>query len=123
FSANFLWSPASNLISVGNGGSATLSDIKAALPAEPLDLVDAASKIWLLRAILVVQDGFTLSLHGGAVGGDVNELRIQSVNSASPCGCVVSITADWGALDINSTKVTSWDTMAGAPQTNYLSSD
>jgi len=122
FSANFLWSPASNLISVGNGGSATLSDIKAVLPAAPLDLVDAASKIWLLRANLVVQDGCTLSLHGGTVGGDVNELRIQSVNSASPCGCVVSITADWGALDINSTKVTSWDTIAGGPQTNYLSS-
>ena len=42
----------------------------------PLQLVDAANKIWLLRANLFVADGCDLQLRGSAVGGDVNELRL-----------------------------------------------
>src|ERR1051325_5957626 len=120
FGATFRWSATLNRIYVENGGEATLSDIKAALPSAPLDLVDAANKIWLLRADLFIQDGSTLNLHGAMAEGDVNELRLQSVNSTTPCNCVVSITADWGALSIDSTKITSWDTMTGGPDTNYL---
>src|SRR5262249_2391222 len=70
---------------------------------------------WLLRAELMVQDGCRLALRGAAAGGDANELRLQSVNAATNCGCVASITADWGVLDIHSIKITSWDTMTGAP--------
>jgi hypothetical protein len=121
FSTTFVWSAASNQILVGNGGPATLSQIKAALPNAPLDLVDANNKIWLLRANLVIQGGSILVLHGAAAGGDVNELRMQSVASVSPCDCVVSLTADWGSLDINSTKIDSWDTMSGGPNINSLS--
>jgi poly(beta-D-mannuronate) C5 epimerase len=118
--ATFRWVPASNRIYVETGGSATLTDIKAALPTAPLDLVDSTNKIWLLRADLQVEDGCKLVLRGSAVGGDVNELRLQSVDSVTPCNCVVSITADWGAIDIHSTKITSWDTTAGAPDTNHM---
>src|ERR1041385_9079012 len=85
FGATFRWSSALNKIYVEGGGTATLSAIKAALPTAPLDLVDAANKIWLLRADLLVADGSTLSLRGASVGGDVNELRLQSVNSSIPC--------------------------------------
>ena len=120
FAATFRWSAASNRIYVESGGSARLTDIKAALPAAPLDLVDVTNKIWLLRADLQVQDGCTLVLRGATVGGDVNQLRLQSVNAATNCTCVVSITADWGSLDIHSTKITSWDTMINAPDNNYL---
>jgi len=120
FGATFRWSGTSNRIYVEGGGSASLTDIKAALPVAPLDLVDVTNKVWLLRADLVVEDGSTLVLHGAAAGGDVNELRLQSVNAATNCGCVVSITADWGNLDIGSTKITSWDTMTSAPDFDYL---
>src|SRR5262245_10034738 len=120
FGATFRWSPSSNRIFVENGGSATLSDIKAAVPLVPLDLVNGTVKVWLRRAELLVQDGCTLRLRGAAVGGDVNELRLQSVSAATNCGCVASITADWGTLDIHSTKITSWDTMIGGPDTNHL---
>ena len=119
FSATLVWTPGANQISVSNG-AVTLSDIKAAIPGAPLDLVDPVNNVWLLRANLTVQNGATLVLHGSAVGGDVNELRLQSVASAAPCDCVVSLTANWGTLDVNGVRITSWDTMTGAPNTNYL---
>jgi len=118
FSATFRWSTALNRIYVESGGPATLSDIKTALSNAPIDLVDAPNKIWLLRADVLIRDGSTLKLHGARQGGDVNELRLQSVNSASPCSCVVSITADYGTIDVDSTKITSWDTSVGAPDTD-----
>ncbi|MDB6030466.1 MAG: hypothetical protein JWM16_804, partial [Verrucomicrobiales bacterium] len=114
--ATIRWSASENTIFVENGGSATLTGIKAALPGAPLDMVDATNKTWLVRANLRVTDGCTLLLHGSSAGGDVNELRLQSVNSAgSGCGCVIGLTANWGSLDISGTKITSWDTAVGAP--------
>src|ERR1044071_178322 len=114
----FRWSATSNRIYVENGGSATLSDIKAALPHAPLDLVDSTNMIWLLRADLRLQSGSALVLHGTAIGGDVNEFRLMSNNSSDPGSCV-SITADWGAIDIKSTKITSWDMAVGGPDTEF----
>ncbi len=118
FAAGFSYVSSVNSIYVFGAGAATLSEIQSALPAAPLDLVDPTNHIWLLRANLVLQQGATLVLHGTAVGGDVNQLRLQSIATVSPCDCVVSITANWGALDINGVKLTSWDTVAGAPNTN-----
>ena len=114
----FRWSATSNRIYVENGGSATLSDIKAAVPNAPIDLVDPAHGVWLLRADLWIQGGSTLVLHGTAIGGDVNEFRLQSNNTSDP-GSIVTVVADWGAIDIKSTRVTSWDTAAGGPDTEY----
>jgi parallel beta-helix repeat protein len=113
------YSAAFNRISVKGGVPATLSDIKTALPAAPLDLVDATNKVWLLRSVLQVQDGGTLVLHGSGAGGDVNELRLLSLDTGAT-GSVVSVTADWGTLDIDSTKITSWNTDTGGPDTNHL---
>jgi parallel beta-helix repeat protein len=118
--AIFSYAPNVNTIYVSGGGSATLSNIKAALPGAPLEMVDPTSQIWLLRANLVLQNGSTLVLHGSAAGGDVNELRLLSINSVTPCDCAVSITADWGNLDINGAQITSWDTVGGAPNMNTL---
>ncbi|MCC6235420.1 MAG: right-handed parallel beta-helix repeat-containing protein [Verrucomicrobiales bacterium] len=114
--ATFRWANSSNRIYVEGGGIATLSDIKAALPTAPLDLVNATTKIWLLRADLIVEDGSILHLHGDDAGGDVNELRLLSRNSAAP-GSVVLVDADWGTLDLQSVKVTSWDDTLGGPDT------
>src|SRR5256885_10895556 len=89
--ASFHYASSSNRIYVEGGGSATLSDIKAALPNAPLDLV--ANGVWLLRANLFITDGSVMVFHGTAIGGDVNEFRLQSNNSSTP-GSFVSVTAD-----------------------------
>ncbi len=100
------------------GGTATLTDIHNALPAAPLVLTDAVNQVWVLRANIVVDQGSTLLLHGTAQGGDVNQLRLQSDNSGA-AGSYVAITADWGTIDINGVKVTSWDDTANGPDTEY----
>src|SRR5262245_32318711 len=81
--ATFRYATSSNRIYVENGGTATLTDIKNALPNSPLQLVDVTNKIWLCRANLLVTDGSTLRLHGSANAGDVNELRLLSNNSTA----------------------------------------
>jgi parallel beta-helix repeat protein len=117
-SATFRWAGTSNRIYVEGGGSATLNDIKAALPNVPLDLVDPVKKIWLLRANLVIAEGTKLVLHGTSIGGDINEFRLQSANSSAAESFVI-VMADWGFLDIKSTKITSWDPAANGPDTEY----
>jgi parallel beta-helix repeat protein len=116
--ATFRWSATSNRIYVENGGSATLTDIKTALPNAPLEQVDAARGVWFLRANLQIADGATLVLHGSAAGGDVSELRLLS-NNSSASNSFVSLTADWGRIDIKSTKILSWDTVANAPDEEF----
>jgi hypothetical protein len=118
FAASFKYSVAQNKIYVYGTGSATLSNIKSALPGAPLSVVDSINKIWLLSANLIVQDGCTLVLNGGATG-DVNQLRLLSLNTGAS-NSIVYIQADWGILDINNTKITSWDSNLNGPDTNYL---
>jgi parallel beta-helix repeat protein len=119
FAASFKYSATVNKIYVYGTGSATLSNIKTALPSAPLSVVDSANKIWLLSANLIVQDGCTLVLNGGATG-DVNQLRLLSLNTGVS-NTIVYIQADWGILDINNTKITSWNTNANGPSTNIQS--
>ncbi len=122
--AGIRWASSSNRIYLepdvagGPGITATLSDIKAALPNAPLDLVDSAQKIWLLRANLQITGGSALILRGTGAGGDVNQLRLLS-NNNSTTNNFVSIIADHGNIDINSTAITSWDTIAAGPDTEY----
>lgn len=116
--AGIRWASSSNRIYLEGGVTATLSDIKAALPNAPLDLVDPTQKIWLLRANLQITNGSVLILHGADAGGDVNQLRLQS-NNASTTNNYVSIIADYGNIDIDSTLITSWDMAAAGPDTEY----
>jgi len=116
--AGIRWASSSNRIYLEGGVTATLSDIKAALPNAPLDLVDPTEKIWLLRANLQITNGSVLILRGAGAGGDVNQLRLQS-NNASTTNNYVSIIADYGNIDIDSTLITSWDLAAAAPDTEY----
>lgn len=113
----YRWLPQHNLIIVQTGG-ATLSSIKAALPRAPLILVDGARKVWWLGAHLLVTNGGSLRLYGSAAGGDVNELRLRSDNTPAT-GAFVSVTADYGHLDIRATRITSWDSAANGPDTEY----
>ena len=113
----FRYAASANRIYVENGGTATLTAIKQALPNAPLQLVDPVTKTWLLRANLFVTDGATLLLHGDAAGGDVNELRLLSINTEAT-NRFVSVEADWGVIDLNSTHVTSWNEPVNGPNTD-----
>lgn len=115
---SFRHATSSNSIYLESGGTATLSDVRAALPNAPLDLVDANARIWLLRANLILRDGVTLVLHGSDVGGDVNQLRLLSDNAP---GGFIFVSAEHGSLHIQSTAITSWDRSAGGPDTDYNS--
>jgi len=117
---SFRYASSSNRIYVEDGGTATLSAIKTALPNAPLDLVNTNGKVWLLRANLQIEDGSVVVLHGTSAGGDMNELRIQSTNSSTP-GSFVSITADYGVIDIANTKILSWDTAVNGPDLEFAS--
>lgn len=97
----------------------SLSDIKAAVPKAPLEQV--APGVWHLRAELVIENGAKLVLYGTKIGGDVNQLRLQSNNRGDPIHDLVFIRADWGTIDIRSTEITSWDDDANGPDTEYAS--
>src|SRR5581483_2754595 len=116
--ATFRYASSNNRIYIEGGGDATLSDVKAALPAAPLNQISTTPSIWVLNANLQITGGSVLVLHGApaAEPGDVDELRIQSNNDATG---FVSITADYGMIDIDSGHIQSWDAAANGPDTNY----
>lgn len=116
FGATFRWASSSNRIYVTGPGVASLSDIKSALPSAPLTVIDAAQGIWYLSANLFVENGAKLKIHGMSIDGDVNELRLKSENSAA-ADSYIEIRADWGWLDIRSTKITSWNNAVNGPDT------
>ncbi|MDO8183491.1 MAG: NosD domain-containing protein [bacterium] len=116
--ANIRWSSSSNSVYISGEVECTLTDIKQ-LGSKyiPLTLVDSANQIWFLGANLFLQQGAKLVLHGSPMGGDVNELRLKSNNLSA--NDFIKISADWGTIDIDSTKITSWDVNAGGPDTEY----
>jgi parallel beta-helix repeat protein len=117
--ATLRWSSSNNRISVEDGVTVTLRQIGAALPNAPLERAEGAPGVWLLRADLLITDGSTLLLHGTALGGDVDELRLLSNNSPEG-GRFVSITADHGSIDVRATRITSWDDAARGPDTEHV---
>ena len=117
--ANIRWSLSSNRVYITGDVECTLTEIKQlGSPSIPLTLLDPANKIWFLGANIMLQNGATFVLHGGSVGGDVDELRLKS-NNTSDINNFVIIRADWGAIDINSTKIVSWDEIASGPDAEY----
>jgi len=114
YGATFKWSGTSQRIYITGPGTATLTDIKAALPTAPLTLVNASNLIWHAGANLFVEKGARLKLYGPSLGGDVGELRLKSDNTAAS-NAFVELRADWGWLDIRSTRITSWDSAANGP--------
>jgi mannuronan 5-epimerase len=83
------------------GAIDTLSEIKAACPAAPL--VQSAPGVWEINSDLILQGGATLNL-----SGDVKELRLQSLPSGAVRD-VSAITAQYGTINIQGVKVTSWN--------------
>jgi parallel beta-helix repeat protein len=98
-------------------GSASLSDIKAAVPKA--DLQQVSPGIWHLRQNIIVENGARLVLHGTKIGGDVNQLRLQSNNTGNSSNDIVYLSADWGSISIRSTAVTSWDDAVNGPDLEH----
>ncbi|OGE35752.1 hypothetical protein A3E45_00450 [Candidatus Daviesbacteria bacterium RIFCSPHIGHO2_12_FULL_43_11] len=117
-SSTVRWASTSNTIYVTGPITCTLSEIKIARPTAPLEQVDPAGKVWLLKANLKLEGGATLNLHGSPSGGDTNQLRLKS-NNSSATNSTIWIRAQWGKIDISSTNITSWDEPANGPDTEY----
>ncbi len=116
--SNIRFASSSNTIYVSGPVTCTLSQLKTLKSSLPLDLVDSSNKIWLLKANLKLENGATLNLYGSSIGGDVNYLRLKS-NNSSNSNSIIWIRADWGNISIKSTKITSWDEVKKAPDTEY----
>jgi len=116
--ANVRYANSSNRVYITGDVVCTLTELKQFGPASlPLTLVDSVNQVWFLGANLFLQEGATLVLHGSSVGGDVNELRLKSNNLIA--NDFVLVRAEWGTIDMDSTRVTSWDENAAGPDTEY----
>lgn len=69
---------------------------------------------WLLESDLYVEDGSILYMHGTDIGGDCDELRIQSDDDV-----YYEIRGHGGSLSFKNTLVTSWDPAEKAPRYEY----
>ncbi|MEX1997403.1 MAG: right-handed parallel beta-helix repeat-containing protein [Candidatus Andersenbacteria bacterium] len=118
-STDIRWASSSNTIYIfGENVVCTLMDIDQLVPKANLALVNPTEHIWFLGTNLVVQQGATLQLHGTSIGGDVDYLRLKS-NNTSTTHSIVWIRADWGIIDIDTTKITSWDEATGETDKEY----
>jgi parallel beta-helix repeat protein len=112
--ATYRYDGGTNTIYVEGGGTATLTETKAALSDAPLELFVGTGRVWLLSAHLRVRDGTILVLHGALAAGDVDELRLKSDDAG-----FVSLVTEYGTLDIASTRIHSWNPAAAAVDTEY----
>lgn len=112
------WASSSNNVYIlGSDVVCTLSEIDPIVDKAPITQVSPGT--WLVGANIILQNGATLQLHGTAIGGDVNELRLRSNSSGT--NPTMFIRADWGSVLIDSTKVTSWDEAKNGPDTQSSS--
>jgi parallel beta-helix repeat protein len=80
----------------------------------PLIEVNHSTHTWYLGANIVLRKGATLVLHGTAIGGDTDELRLKSDHTTGT-DSQVYISAEWGTIDIRNTTITSWDNAVNGP--------
>src|SRR5689334_25134616 len=114
YAVTYRFASSSNRIYVENGGTTNLTQIRANTPSLPSAALTRSGNTWTLNAELRVEDGVTLELHGSAIGGDVDELRLKSDS-----GGEVNLWAEYGTIDIEATKIRSWNASAGTVDTNY----
>lgn len=113
--ADTRWAASSNTLYIEKPVTCTPTQLAAFLNTSVLQLVNPATRTWLLKANLRITGGGTLRLYGSAIGGDTDEFRLLSNNNPANH---IRINPRWGTLDIRSTHVTSWDSAAGGPDTD-----
>ncbi len=101
------YTSSSNRLYVQHGAVCTIEEISAHWGSHLTRTENGSEDIFYLKAKLVVEDGSRLNIYG-APFGEVGELRLHS-NNGDNQNQVISIHTDWGFLDINSTKIISWD--------------
>lgn len=68
------------------------------------NVANSSTGKWMLNSDLYVLDGVTLRIRGTSVGGDADEFRLVSTPDN-----FVNLRAHGGSLDIDSTRIFSWD--------------
>lgn len=117
--SNVRWSFSSNTIYLSGPVTCTLTEIDSFLSSSvPLGLVDPINHVWFLGANLKLESGMTLALLGSAIGGDVDELRLKS-NNSSVANSIIWIRAQWGTIQVENSKITSWDGVNNQPDSEY----
>jgi hypothetical protein len=111
------WSSSSNILYItGPNTICTPADINV---FHNTRMQTVGDKTYLLTVNLKIQQGATLDVTGGlAADATTNELRLLS-NNNSTINNFVNITAEHGNLKFLDTKVTSWDSIAATPDTEY----
>ncbi|WP_320152098.1 right-handed parallel beta-helix repeat-containing protein [uncultured Tolumonas sp.] len=118
-SANLRFASSSNTLYVQAGGICRIADIAA---LKPLQLVSQGDGIYLLKANLKLTDGSALLIDGDDPTDPVIEFRLLS-NNTGLANSVVNLTADYGIVQINHTKVLSWDEAVEGPDTDYTTAN
>lgn len=117
--ANFRYANSSNTLYLQTGGICGLADIAA---IKPQQVINQGNGIYLLKANLKLTDGSVLMIDGDDPINPISELRLLS-NNTGLAYSVVNITADYGIVQINHTRVQSWDEVAQGPDTDYTTAN
>jgi len=109
------WSSEEAFIEVGVGSPVlcSLDQIAALTPDFLLKIHEPG--IYFLSSDLFIRNGSTVTIYGPEATGNGSELRILSSNAPGAARPFFEITADYGNLLIDSTKITSWDDLTGGP--------
>lgn len=94
-----------------SNGAISVIDSSGNIKENPSSYTDK----WLLAAELYIRSGAVFYCRGSDIGGDCDELRIQSTSSKD----FHEVRGHGGSLYFESTTVTSWDTPNKRPQEDY----
>jgi parallel beta-helix repeat protein len=122
------WSATSNTIYVTGAGvvcaptqvSQFLTTLKTPPPGGN-GLFAVTAGTWYLGSNLILQSGAELVIYGTAIGGDTDELRLRSLHTNNS-DAITNLRADWGTIDIDTTRIISWNDAANGPDTGGSSS-
>jgi parallel beta-helix repeat protein len=117
--ANIRFASSSNTLYLQAGGICRIAEISVMRPQQIVNIGDG---IYLLKANLKLTDGSALMIDGDDPSSPVTELRLLS-NNSEQTNSVINITADYGIIQINHTKVQSWDEAAQGPDTDYTTAN
>ena len=105
-----------NTLYIQGGAICRVADIAN---LKPKLMVEQNPGVYLLKANIKIVDGSVFLIDGDDSSLPTLELRLLSNNTNLP-NSVVNLTADYGIIQINNTKVLSWDEAAQGPDTDYV---
>ncbi len=100
----------SNRVYIEKPVECTLTDLAAKVKKFVLNEVEPG--VWEIYTNLFVTNGGTLNLVSRAKGGDVDVLRLKSNPGVD---AIIHMEINYGQLNVDGIQITSWDTLAQAP--------